>query len=69
MFDLFVCLFVCLFFLFYHFVVTCSSVPDSRQLDVFHEIIQAVLVFRFIRVLILTLAVGCVTLVLDDLNF
>ena len=47
----------------------CSSVPDSRQLDVFHEIIQAVLVFHFIRVLILTLAVGCVTLVLDDLNF
>ena len=57
------------FFFFYHFVFTCSSVPDSRQLDVFHEIIQAVLVFHFIRVLILTLAAGCVTLVLDDLNF
>ena len=48
---------------------TCSSVPDSRQLNVFHEIIQAVLVFRFIRVLILTLGAECVTLVLDDLNF
>ena len=47
---------------------TCYSVPDSRQLDFFHEIIQVVLVFRFIRVLILTLAAGFVTLVLDDLN-
>ena len=58
-----------LFFFFYHFVFTCSSVPDSRQLDVFNEIIQAVLIFRFIRVPILTLVAGCVTLVLDDLNF
>ena len=58
-----------LVFFFYHFVFTCSSVPDSRELDIFNEIIQAVLVFRFIRVLILTLAVECVTLVLDDLNF
>ena len=57
------------FLIFYHFVFTCPSVPDSRQLAVFHEIIQAVLIFRFIRVLILTLAAGCVTLVLDDLNF
>ena len=48
---------------------TCSSVPDSRQLNAFHEIIQAVLVFCFIRVLILTLGAECVTLVLDDLNF
>ena len=42
--------------------------PDSLQFDFFHEIIQAVLVFRFIRVLILTLITGFVTLVLDDLN-
>ena len=48
---------------------TCSSVPDFRQLDFFHEIIQALLVFRFIRVLILTLVAGFVTLVFDDLNF
>ena len=50
---------------------TCSSVYvfDSRQLDVFNEIILAVLVFRFIRVLILTLVAGCVSIVLDDLNF
>ena len=56
------------FFVFYHFLFTCSSVPDSLQFDFFHEIIQAVLVFRFIRVLILTLITGFVTLVLDDLN-
>ena len=56
-------------FLFYRFVFTCSSVADSRQLAFFHEIIQAVPVFRFIKVLILTLAAGFVTLVLDDLNF
>ena len=47
---------------------TCSGVLDSYQLDFFHEIMQAVLVFCFIRVLIVTLTVGIVTLVLNDLN-
>ena len=42
---------------------------DSRQLDIFNEIILAVLVFHFIRVLILTLAAGCVSIVLNALNF
>ena len=35
-------------FFFYHFMFTYSSVPDFRQLDVFNEIIQAVLVFVLI---------------------